>query len=174
MTSFASDVLNSKLPYAFGNELMWLRNAAKDFKHAVMIGAGPGVMAMALMEGNPDLNLLVIDITTCHYTKAHLAEAGIHNVAFSVADSTTYEYKGPELDFLLVDGDHTFEGVVKDIVNWIEHVKSGGLIFFHDFEVVNDDETNGVARAIQHVLDEKIMVAELVSSPGISKVYRKK
>lgn len=169
-----SDKRNQVTPYAFGNELSWLRNAAKDFKYAVMIGAGPGVMALALKEGNPDLKLLVLDINTCYYTEAHLQAAGFYDVGFAQENSTTYIYKGPKLDFLLVDGDHTFEGVVKDIVNWIEHVKSGGLIFFHDFEIVNEDETNGVARAIKNALDGKIMVAELVSNPGISVVYRKK
>ena len=171
---YPSERRNQATQYAFGNELAWLRNAAKDFKNAVMIGAGPGVMAMALMEGNPDLNLLVVDIDTCHYTKAHLEAENIHNVAFAVADSTTYEYKGKKLDFLLVDGNHTYMGVMKDVINWIDHVKSSGLIFFHDFEIVNDDKTNGVARAIQNVLAGKIMVADLIASPGISKVYRKK
>lgn len=171
---WASEQRNAITRYAFGNELTWLRNAAKDFKHAVMIGAGPGVMAMALLEGNPDLKLLVIDIDTCYYTQEHLKQVGTYTVAFEVADSTTFNYKGPKLDFLLIDGDHTYEGVVKDVEHWIDHVKVGGLIFFHDFEIVNDDETNGVAQAIQHVLDKKSMVADLIASPGISKVYRKK
>ena len=46
---YASDERNQVTPYAFGNELAWLRQYASEFSQAVMIGAGPGVMAMALM-----------------------------------------------------------------------------------------------------------------------------
>jgi len=171
---YPSEERNNITRYAFGNELTWLRNAAKDFKHAVMIGAGPGVMALALKEGNPDLKLLVLDINTCYYTEAHLRAAGFHDVGFAQENSNTYNYKGPKLDFLLVDGDHTYEGVIKDIKNWIDRVKSGGIIFFHDFEVVNDDKTNGVAQAIDKARAGKIMEAIKIASPGISAVYRKK
>lgn len=171
---YESDALNQRLPYAFGNELAWLRNTAKDLNHAVMIGAGPGVMGMALMEGNPNLNLLIIDIRTCEYARKHLDAAGFPTVGYAVADSTEYgkDYAGPKLDFLLVDGDHSQTGVTNDIKAWMRHVKSGGLIFFHDYENINDDPDNGVKEAL-HIWDKRHYNVEEVDAPGISIVYRK-
>jgi hypothetical protein len=38
----------------------------------------------------------------------------------------------PEVDFLFIDGDHSYEGVKKDFEMYSPLVKSGGLIAFHD------------------------------------------
>ena len=37
-----------------------------------------------------------------------------------------------EIDFLFIDGDHSYEGVKKDWVMYSRFVKRGGLIAFHD------------------------------------------
>ncbi len=40
--------------------------------------------------------------------------------------------KGKKLDYLFIDGDHTYEGVKKDFQMYSELVGSGGMIVFHD------------------------------------------
>ena len=40
--------------------------------------------------------------------------------------------KGKKLDFLFIDGDHTYEGVKKDFEMYSKLVKKGGIIAFHD------------------------------------------
>lgn len=169
---WASDRLNEKLPYAFNNELGWLRDHAPEYSIAVMIGAGPGVMAMALLEGNPDMDLRVIDINTCGYTQAHLQAEGLV-AKYHVADSKVVGklYQGRALDFLLVDGDHSKQGVIGDINEWWRHVRVGGYIFFHDVININDDKLNGVADALAHLKQEYLM--QFVDNPGISEVYQK-
>ena len=37
-----------------------------------------------------------------------------------------------KLDFLFIDGDHTYEGVKKDFLMYKEFVKPGGWVGFHD------------------------------------------
>lgn len=172
---YPSEVRNKITTYAFGNELKWLRDQARYFKYAVMIGAGPAVMGMALMEGNPLLNLLIIDINTCYYARKHLDGAGFPTVGYVVDDSAEYgkDYVGPKLDFLLIDGDHSKEGVVKDVWSWLRHIKSGGILFFHDYENINDDKNNGVKQALTELLENDILKVEFVDTPGISIVYRK-
>jgi len=39
--------------------------------------------------------------------------------------------RGP-IDVLFIDGDHSYEGVVRDVEAWVPHVKPGGLVMFHD------------------------------------------
>lgn len=39
--------------------------------------------------------------------------------------------RGP-IDVLFIDGDHSFEGVTRDVEAWVPHVKPGGLVMFHD------------------------------------------
>ena len=38
-----------------------------------------------------------------------------------------------KIDFLWIDGDHSYEGVKKDIYHWTPLVKKGGFICFHDY-----------------------------------------
>lgn len=40
--------------------------------------------------------------------------------------------KGQEIDFLFIDGDHTYEGVKKDFQMYSPLLRKGGLIAFHD------------------------------------------
>ena len=39
---------------------------------------------------------------------------------------------GQKIDFLFIDGDHSYEGVLKDFQMYADSVKEGGLIGFHD------------------------------------------
>jgi predicted O-methyltransferase YrrM len=39
---------------------------------------------------------------------------------------------GEKVDFLFIDGDHTYEGVKKDFESYSKLVKPGGIIAFHD------------------------------------------
>jgi predicted O-methyltransferase YrrM len=52
-------------------------------------------------------------------------------------------WKGGMIDLLFIDGDHTYEGVLKDIISWLPWVKKGGTIMFDDY----NDKT-GVKQAI--------------------------
>ena len=44
-----------------------------------------------------------------------------------------------KVDFLFLDGDHSYTGITKDFQNYAPMVKPGGLIAFHD--IVEDNET---------------------------------
>jgi predicted O-methyltransferase YrrM len=41
-------------------------------------------------------------------------------------------FRGKKVDFLFIDGDHTYEGVKKDFGMYNKLVKKGGIIAFHD------------------------------------------
>jgi predicted O-methyltransferase YrrM len=51
------------------------------------------------------------------------------------------------IDVLYIDGDHTYIGVLKDIVSWIPHVKSGGVVLFDDY-----NDVTGVKQAINDTI----------------------
>jgi len=65
--------------------------------------------------------------------KKALKKVGLENkVDIIIADSFSYDNKRLEIDFLFIDGDHTYEGVKKDYQHWIEPVKEKGHILIHD------------------------------------------
>jgi predicted O-methyltransferase YrrM len=53
--------------------------------------------------------------------------------------------KGDRLDYLMIDADHSFEGVRADFVNYSSFVKPGGLIAFHDI-MGDESRTEGTFR----------------------------
>ncbi len=42
-------------------------------------------------------------------------------------------YPGNPIRLLLIDADHSYEGVRKDFESWLPHMAPGGLIIFHDY-----------------------------------------
>jgi predicted O-methyltransferase YrrM len=48
------------------------------------------------------------------------------------------------VDFIFIDGDHSYEACQADIAAWAPFVKRGGVIAFHDF----GSRADGVTRAI--------------------------
>lgn len=185
---YFSEILNATAPYAFIEELDWIRNFAMEVNtnpqaeiyNYVMLGAGPGVFAVALSEGNHLIPITVVDINNCHWVKEHLRLSHSLNPFLGIiGDSAVYgkTYQGPPVDLLIVDAAHDQESVEKDIDAWFPHVRVGGHIFFHDymereggFNGMGEWDLGGVARAIINRIDDNW---EHVIDVGISIVFRK-
>jgi hypothetical protein len=43
------------------------------------------------------------------------------------------EFPDEYFDFLFIDGDHTYEGISRDLVDWYPKMKSGGTFLGHDY-----------------------------------------
>ena len=77
------------------------------------------------------------------------------------------------LDFLFIDGDHSFEGVARDFEMYSPLVRSGGLIAFHDivpdfhtrFGRVSSHEVGEVPRFWQQLKRGPYHVHEIVADP---------
>ena len=56
------------------------------------------------------------------------------NVSFRVGLTTEVAKVWSEpIDFLYIDADHSYEGVLADLDAWVPHVRSGGLILGDDY-----------------------------------------
>lgn len=53
---------------------------------------------------------------------------------------------GRKLDFLFIDGDHSYDGVKSDFNNYARFVRPGGLIAFHDIVENDFDQSFGTQR----------------------------
>ena len=58
-------------------------------------------------------------------------------------------WKHGKIDLLFIDGDHTYEGLLKDFISWYPWVKEGGVIMFDDYNNVT-----GVKKAINDVIKD--------------------
>lgn len=52
-------------------------------------------------------------------------------------------WHGGKIDLLFIDGDHTYEGALKDIISWLPWVSEHGTIMFDDY-----NDITGVKQAI--------------------------
>lgn len=58
-----------------------------------------------------------------------------------------------ELDFVFIDGDHSFDGVRSDIIAWMPKLRSGGLLAGHDIEM------KSVGDAVRSVIGDDFKTA---------------
>lgn len=168
--------LNNTLPYAHPDEIDFLTqfvNKNKDIKTVVMLGAGPGVFALAILDGvlTRNIKLHVIDNQTCEWVLRHANHDS--RIITHIQDSWEPLYNLETVDLLLVDADHTYEAVKRDINTW--QYKSR-YIFFHDylerdrgFNGSGEWVLSGVARAVEQHLDKERFT--LFNHVGISMFY---
>jgi len=93
-----------------------------------------------------------------------------HGLEMIIADSqkketaTNLSKMVGEIDFLFIDGDHSYEGVKKDVFNWIPKCKDNAIVAFHDIGPAGSVEY-GVTKVIQEYIKpiEKSVVASLTN-----------
>ena len=78
----------------------------------------------------------------------NMKQYGVDHVVH-VLQGFSYDFAGDfkeELSFLMIDGDHSYEGVMKDITLWSGFIKVGGFMAFHD------SDWKGVDQAIEEAV----------------------
>lgn len=108
----------------------FLREIAKG--NILEIGVRGGVSTAAFLLGLDDKkegHLYSIDIDPeCRNIFDH------PRWSFLYGDSNVDMFDVPELDILLVDGDHRYQPALKDLTRFEPYVKKGGIIMMHDVE----------------------------------------
>lgn len=137
--------------------------AKTHFKHTSLTGAEIGVFegdnALSILQTLPMKRLYLIDPYFTHYVEdTHSRRIGLkaYDVAkqklkkfsqikwiIKTSDEACKDIQEP-LDFLYIDGNHTYEYVKRDITNYYPLIKSGGIIGGHDY---TKDWINGVVKA---------------------------
>jgi predicted O-methyltransferase YrrM len=81
-----------------------------------------------------------------------------------------------EIDFLFIDGDHSFEGVSRDWEEWSRHVKPGGRVALHDAVMAKGSwasPADGPARLFENVIARSSEWAVLGSAVSMVVVERR-
>jgi len=83
---------------------------------------------------------------------------------------------GEKMDFLFIDGDHTYEGVKKDFEMYGSLVRKGGVIAFHDI-VLHPSETECEVIKYWNKIKNRYKFIEIIANPnqnwaGIGVIYK--
>ena len=65
--------------------------------------------------------------------------------------------KDGSMDFVFIDGDHSYENCIEDIRDWTPKVKPNGLICGHDF---GHRDFPGVERAVRECFGDDFQLIE--------------
>lgn len=102
----------------------------------------------------------------------HLLRADIRNdprTTLHLGDSSTQLARCPDrgFDWIYIDGDHSYPGVVKDARQALHKVKPGGLLIFNDYTLWSPGEamSYGVIPCVNALVNDGLDVAGVALSP---------
>ena len=134
------------------NEIIKLLEILKDIRPKVILEIGTlqgGTLFLFTRIANPEATLISLDLPGGPYGGGYAewkkplfqffakSKQKIELVNADSHDPKTLELirnvlNGRRVDFLFIDGDHTYEGIKRDFEMYSSLVKEGGIIAFHD------------------------------------------
>jgi len=88
------------------------------------------IISIDLPNGYPEWKIPIYESFATHNQKIHLIRQDSH--ASSTLNNVKKILGEHQLDFLFIDGDHTYESVKKDFKMYSPLVRTDGIIAFHD------------------------------------------
>lgn len=112
----------------------------------IEIGTRWGHSAQLWCESIPGLKLTCIDPYVAYHTRKsqekqdevyagaveRLTPYGV-NIVREKSQTAHEQFDDDSVDFVNIDGDHTFDAAILDILYYVPKVKKGGLILIHDY-----------------------------------------
>lgn len=96
----------------------------------VNIGVEYGASVVCLKTGSPHGIILAVDIDISKCEAGPIAYY-IQSDSGKLVSDWVHFTRGKTVDLLFIDGDHSYEGVAKDLV-WTWWVRPNGVVIFHD------------------------------------------
>jgi len=62
-----------------------------------------------------------------------------------MSEKASEKFKAGSMDFVFIDGGHSFDNCVMDLIKWVPKIKKGGMVALHDYCPMN---RNGVIKAV--------------------------
>ena len=140
---------NHSLPWGtskrYGRDLFPILFARAGRNIGAEIGVRKGRFSKKICEANPNLKLFCVDPWYAYdrYTQEmqdQLYEEAVKNLApyntviiRKTSMDALNDFEDKSLDFVHIDGNHTFDFVCPDLIFWVKKVKSGGIITLHDY-----------------------------------------
>jgi predicted O-methyltransferase YrrM len=161
--------------YIHGEDVAYLFNVLTEEKPQVVveIGASYGTSSklFAHMVKEYGGKLYSIEPDVKPEWSINMKEYGLLEYAEIIPKASPWvNWEGkPEIDFLFIDGWHSFRDVFVDYFYWVKYVKTGGIIAFHDCRAFT-----AVQKAIDEILRTEHLefIGESTSKVGL-KLYKK-
>lgn len=155
-----------EVPQFHRNDLAQLF-AELGFKRGAEIGVAEGNYSEVLLKVNPECELLLVDPWHHYSDNPQGKSKEKHEFAYRETVRKTSAYnnvklkaltsmeavttvKNDSLDFVYIDGHHSFDYVMEDIIEWSKRVRSGGIVSGDDFYALDEKRWGaGPVEAVQ-------------------------
>jgi glycosyltransferase involved in cell wall biosynthesis/predicted O-methyltransferase YrrM len=129
--------------------------ASLGFSNGAEIGVQRGRNALVMLENIPDMEkLILVDPYEDHPSNPRKWGSDVHEKfirqakerfigtpyenkvrwIITYSEIASYEILDNSLDFVYIDGEHTYDFVMIDLISWTRKVRPGGIVSGHDFE----------------------------------------
>lgn len=139
-------ILATAMPRKNGGRVQLARVMADmGLTKAVEVGCRYGASAKLWRENIPGLDLTCIDPYRSYHRISQRRQDEIYAGAQENAKEFGFtlrraasldavdDYEDESLDWVHIDGDHSFDAAVQDIIRWAPKVRIGGLVLVHDY-----------------------------------------
>lgn len=126
-----------------------------NYKIGVEVGVEEGIFSEEICKAVPDITIHSIDSWAAysadgaprgqrkaerHYGTAinRLSAYPNCHVLKKFSAEAILQFEDQSIDFVYIDGNHTFDYVITDIIKWSKKVKSGGIVSGHDYKKSTD------------------------------------
>ena len=116
--------------------------AHSNFKKGAEIGVNYGLFSEYMHKVIPDLQLLSIDPWFPKYKHSDRAEKQAikrlsvypgNKIIKKPSMEVVCNIEEQSLDFVYIDGNHNFDSVMGELIEWSKRVRSGGIVAGHDY-----------------------------------------
>lgn len=145
-----------------------LANYFRDsgFEIGAEIGVADGRYAEILLQRMPNMRYYGVDVWAKYdgnwrsddyqeqaYQKAQERTAPYRRATLLRKTSLLASLEVPDgsLDFVFIDGSHTFDNVMLDILLWVPKVRKGGIVSGHDYYQFHD---SGIVEAVNTYVEK--------------------
>ena len=140
-----------------------VREIMTKYPVVINIGAERGVSTLAMLEELPDATIYSADTDPCEGEIENAKKAGLDATRIIRLLGRSQEigmrWSFP-VDFIWVDGNHSYEGVKGDIIGWARHIVPGGVMAFHDCFDGEPPPHNpsGAGQAVRELMNQDDMI----------------
>lgn len=131
------------------------------FKVGAEVGVAGGRYSQVLCESIPGLKLFCIDPwdvsrgnsrggkSDQHYRNFDLTRQRLEGYDYQMIRAVSMQavrgFQDRSLDFVYIDGNHDFDFIMEDLINWTQKVRHNGIVSGHDYYSFRD---SGVIEAV--------------------------
>lgn len=147
------------------------------FTKGAEVGVSSADFSKNILSVLPKIKLWCIDIWETNYQLPNpeksfqealnnLSKYGSHRFEMIKKGSpyAALQFQNNFFDFVYIDADHSYEAVIKDLNAWYPKVKSGGILFGHDYSIPWD----GVIKAVDDFCLNRKYEIGIIEAKGLN------